>query len=73
MSIRFIGGYVALVAILLFAWTTYSDKNPVFAAALIFALCAMIAMNIWIHLSLRQHTGTRKAPRPERDKAPSSD
>ncbi|MEU7140171.1 hypothetical protein ABZ942_12035 [Nocardia sp. NPDC046473] len=71
MSIRFIGGYVALVAILLFAWTTYSDKNPVFAAALVFALCAMIAMNIWIHLSLRQHT--RKAPRPERDKAPSSD
>ncbi|PXX68858.1 hypothetical protein DFR70_102544 [Nocardia tenerifensis] len=72
MSIRFIGGYVALVAILLFVWASYPDRNPLFAAAVIFALIAMIAMNIWIHLSARRQRDKRKAPRPERDKAPST-
>ncbi|MFI9401109.1 hypothetical protein [Nocardia sp. NPDC052316] len=73
MSIRFIGGYVALVAILLFVWATNSDRNPLFAASLVFALCAMIAMNVWIHLSNRRQRDTRKAPRPDRDRAPSSE
>ncbi|WP_405161103.1 DUF2781 domain-containing protein [Nocardia sp. NBC_01499] len=73
MSIRFIGGYVALVAILLFVWASHPDKNPLFVVALVFALCAMVAMNIWIHVSARKQTDTRKAPSPGRDKTPSNE
>ncbi|WP_378733713.1 hypothetical protein [Nocardia brasiliensis] len=70
MSIRFIGGYVALVAILLFVWASYSDKDPVFAISLVVALGAMVALNLWIRASART---TRKAPRPDRNKAPSGE
>jgi hypothetical protein len=68
MSIRFIGGYVALVAILLFVWGSSADRSPVVAVSLLGALGAMIAMNLWIRMSARTK---QKAPRPNRDEAPS--
>ncbi|WP_069164257.1 hypothetical protein [Nocardia altamirensis] len=69
MSIRFIGGYVALVAILLFVWASSSDRSPVVAVSLLAALGAMIALNLWVRMSAR--AAKQKAPRPNRGESPS--
>ncbi|WP_029902253.1 hypothetical protein [Nocardia brasiliensis] len=73
MSIRFIGGYVAIVALLLYVWSTLPDKNPLFAVALLVALCAMIALNLWIRISARRQEQARKAAHADRKPVPSGE
>ncbi|QIS05984.1 hypothetical protein F5X71_30015 [Nocardia brasiliensis] len=73
MSIRFIGGYVAIVALLLYVWTTLPEKNPLFAVSLLGALAAMVALNLWIRVSARRAENARKAARADRKPVPSGD